>query len=235
MDSTFFIEHTPNKEEASNFYLKPIIRSLSKGDKYFHIVTDPEDYQRSICKQAREQTTADQKDSSGGASTGSERDVSEEGSKTHQHDPSKNTSQSETVQSETDSQKTPSDDQLDDVLEPQRYMTVNVDGQVATQLNLKHLKKKANSIFKLKNLHNNNTVPQPLSKSQWLPEAIRGSQPHILCCQGTGVRSFIRRGKFWSVYIKMEKHSEKKIVSYGRHLEGGVRYGYLILEDGHYT
>ena len=44
MDNAFFIEYTPNKEEASNFYLKPIIRSLSKGDKYFHIVTDPEDY-----------------------------------------------------------------------------------------------------------------------------------------------------------------------------------------------
>ena len=154
--------------------------------------------------------TADQKDSSGGASTGSgngERDVSEEESETHQYDPSKNSSQSERVWGEIDSQKAPSDDQLD-VLEPQRYVTVTEDGQVAAQLNLKHLKKKSNSIFKLKNLHDNNT--QPLSKSQWLPEAIRGSQPHILCCQGTGVRSFV---KFGACTLRWENTTRKRLLA----------------------
>ena len=118
-------------------------------------------------------------------------------------------------------------DQLDE-LEPQRYVSV-VDDKLVAGLNLKHLKK--GSVFKLKHLHED--VTQPLSQSQWLPEALRGSQPHIICRQGNTLRSKFIKGKLMSVYINMEKDRKERLLSYGKHVEGNKRYSYFILEHGH--
>ena len=119
-------------------------------------------------------------------------------------------------------------DDLLDRLEPQRYVTV-IGKRLEAQLNLKHLKTRTLRLFKLKNLQENTT--QPLSKSQWLPESLHGSQPHILCCQGRKLQS-LRKEKIRSVYIKRGEGSK---VKYGGHREDGTQYSYFILEDGHYT
>lgn len=239
--SAFYLRYTPNKEKASNFYFKPIVQSSSKGDKYFHIVTDPDDSQIHAQADRKKQTNADQTDLPGGIrSDNRERSVIESGSESQQQDPPgpQNASQSDTDQVdsadsqnaptpvESDSQSTPGQDHLDE-LEPQRYVTVVKDKLVAG-LNVKHLKK--GSIFKLKHMHND--VTRPLSQSQWLPEALRGSQPHILCRQGNTLRSFIK-GKLMSVYIKIEKDGEKRFISYGQHIEDDKVYNYFILENGH--
>lgn len=261
--SAFYIGYTPNKGEASNFYLRPIIQSSSKEDRYFHIVTDPDD-SLSDCKK---QTNADQNASPPGGTSNDSRP----GSETQQQDPpgSQNATKSlDTSQVDSDSQNAPAPiesdpqntpppiesnspstaaglDQLDE-LEPQRYVSV-VDDKLVAGLNLKHLKK--GSVFKLKHLHED--VTQPLSQSQWLPEALRGSQPHILCRQGNTLRSKFIKGRLMSVYINMEKDHEKRLLShgkhvegdkkdcekrllsYGKHVEGDKRYSYFILEKGH--
>lgn len=220
--SVFYIGFTPDKGEASNFYLRPIIQSSCKEDRYFHIVTDPHDRPP------------------GGTSNNSraKRKVTESRSEIQQQDPpgSQNASKSlDTNQVDSDSQNTPPPiesnspsaaaglDQLDE-LEPQRYVSV-VDDELVAGLNLKHLKK--GSVFKLKHLHED--VTQPLSQSQWLPESLRGSQPHILCRQGNTLRSKFIKGKLTCVYIDMEK--EERLLSYGKHVEGDKRYSYFILED----
>ena len=253
--SAFYIRYTPNKGEASNFYFKPIVQSSSKGDKYFHIVTDPDDSQIHAQADHKKQTNADQNGISSGSREG--RVTESESESQHQDPPGpQNASQqSDTDQVDSDSQNAPPPVESDtqnapplvesgtqsipppvesdsqgtpglDELEPQRYVTVVKDKLVAG-LNVKHLKK--GSIFKLKHLHKD--VTQPLSQSQWLPEALRGSQPHILCRQGNTLRSFIK-GKLMSVYIKMEKDSKKRFISYGQHVEGDKTYSYFILENG---
>ena len=86
--SAFYIRYTSNKEEASNFYFKPIVQSSSKGDKYFHIVTDPDDCQVHTQADRKKQTNADQNDSPGGISSNSRnRRVTESGSKIQQQGP----------------------------------------------------------------------------------------------------------------------------------------------------
>ena len=261
--SAFYVGYTPNKEEASNFYLRPIIQSSCKEDRYFNIVTDPDDSQ-SDCKK---QTNADKNASPPGGTSNDSRP----GSEIQQQDPSgsQNASKSpDTNQVDSDSQNAPASiesdpqntptpiesnspstaaylDQLDE-LEPQRYVSV-VDDKLVAGLNLKHLKK--GSVFKLKHLYDD--VTQPLSQSQWLPEALRGSQPHILCRQGNTLQSKVIKGKLMSVYINMEKNHEKRLpshgkhvegdkkdhkkrlLSYGKHVEGDKSYSYFILEYGH--
>jgi hypothetical protein len=254
--SAFYVGYTHDKKKASNFYLKPIVQSMSKGDKYFHIATDPDDSQTQADCEKKMSTDQNPLPTGGISSDSRERKVAESGSEfeVQQQDPPgpQNASQSDTNQVDSDSQNalapiesgspntaapiesnssnTPAsagEDVLDE-LEPQRYVSV-VDDRLVAGLNLKHLKK--GSVFKLKHLHED--VTQPLSQCQWLPEALRGSQPHILCRQGNSLRSKFIMGKLMSVYINMEEDHEKKLISYGKHVEGDKRYSYFILEKGH--
>ena len=110
--------------------------------------------------------------------------------------------------------------------EPQRYVNV-VDQQLVVELDVKQ-HKKDHSAFKLKNTQDGKT--HPLSKSQWLPEAIMGSQPYILCRKGMPLHSKVKK-KVKSVYINIVK----ECVTIGRHMESYDRYSYFFLEKGHAT
>ena len=89
------------------------------------------------------------------------------------------------------------------------------------------------STFKLKNPRDDQT--QPLQKSQWLPEALRGSQPYIIGCEGKPLRTGLKTKKVCSVYM-LAKEGEK--VGYGKKDENKENvdwYGFFILECGHKT
>ena len=109
--------------------------------------------------------------------------------------------------------------------EPQRYVNV-VKKQLVVELDVKR-RKKDDSAFKLTNAQDGKM--HPLSKSQWLPEAIMGSQPYILCRKGKPLSSKFHDG-LKSVYIK-----DKECVTIGSHTDNYDGYSYFILETGHPT
>ena len=112
-------------------------------------------------------------------------------------------------------------------LQPQRYVSMH-DKNLVVQLNIGQQSAKK-SAFKLKNPRDDQTYP--LHKSQWLPEALRGSQPYLIGREGKPFRSGLKNNKVWSVYIS-DAQSGRKVVTYGKHKNG---YGFFILEPGHKT
>ena len=72
-------------------------------------------------------------------------------------------------------------------------------------------RRKDDFVFKLKNAQDGKT--HPLSKSQWLPEAIMGSQPYILCRKGKPLSSKFNNN-LKSVYI----NTDKECVTIGSHI-----------------
>ena len=218
----FSIVCTPNKDEASNFYLKPIIQSSSKEDKYFFIVTDPEDCQRSMHRDTNKQVAANQNGSLEESTTiepGIQ--VSQEGNEAQQPlslDTSQLSKEHETLQLDAD---------LDQLDEPQRYVMV-INNNLKVGLNLKRHMRYAN--FKLKNLQEQT---RPLTKSHWLPDALRGSQPHIICGRKGALKKLHR------VYIKYSdtQDNQDMEIRYGQTKPTSEceRYSYFILEAGHYT
>ena len=119
---------------------------------------------------------------------------------------------------------TPADSET--VIEPQRYVNVVVT-RLFVELDVKR-RKKDDSVFKLKNAQDGKM--HPLSKSQWLPEAIMGSQPYILCRKGEPLSSKFN-SNLNSVYI----NAQKGCVTIGSHEDDHVEYSYFILENGHAT
>ena len=188
LGSRYSIVSTTDKGEASNFYLKPIVHCTS--DKYFWIVTDPED-------RGKRKNPPDDKD----------------------HDESMLSQR----QPRSDKCKPKSNEH-----EPQRYVRV-CSGNLIVELNVNpHSAKK--SAFKLKNPRDDQTYP--LHKSQWLPEALRGSQPYIIGREGKSFRTGLKKDKVCSVYMSEQ---EGKEITYGKHEEGGNAYGFFMLESGHKT
>ena len=112
--------------------------------------------------------------------------------------------------------------------EPQRYVRVD-DGNLVVELNINPRSAKK-SAFKLKNPRDDQTYP--LHKSQWLPEALRGSQPYIIGREGKPFRTGLKKDQVCSVYMP-KKEGEK--IEYGKHREGVDRHGFFILESGHKT
>ena len=188
LGSRYSIVSTTNKEKASNFYLKPIVHCAS--DRYFWIVTDPEDH-------------GEQKKS--------------------QKDKEHNESMLSQQQPRSDDCKPESKEH-----EPQRYVRV-CSGNLIVELNINPRSAKR-SAFKLKNPRDDQTYP--LHKSQWLPEALRGSQPYIIGRKGKSFRTGLNKDQVCSVYMPEQ---EGKQIIYGKHEEGDNAYGFFILESGHKT
>ena len=113
-------------------------------------------------------------------------------------------------------------------MEPQRYVRV-CEENLVVELNINPRSAKK-SAFKLKNPRDDQTYP--LHKSQWLPEALRGSQPYIIGREGKPFRTGLKKDKVSSVYMLAE---EGEKIKYGKHKEGDNCYGFLILESGHKT
>ncbi len=112
--------------------------------------------------------------------------------------------------------------------EPQRYVRVD-DGNLVVELNINPRSAKK-SAFKLKNPRDDQTYP--LHKSQWLPEALRGSQPYIIGREGKPFRTGLKKNQVCSVYMQEEKGKE---ILCGKHRESADRHGFFILESGHKT
>ena len=218
----FSIVYTATKKEASNFYLKPIVQSSSRNDEYFHIVTDPEDYQRTMDKENEQVATSQSDSPTEGASNEPEIDDKQARKKESEIEQPSNLDASQGGESIC-KHMTLYEDQRD---EPQRYVTV-INRELVVGLNIKrHMK---NAKFKLKNLHEET---EPFTKSQWLPKALRGSQPHILFAH----KSAFSSRKSRSVYINLPEplaETQDKKIYYGKNKHKGYRY--FILEDGHYT
>ena len=212
----FEIKHTPYVEYASNFYLKPIVQS-THGDRYFHIVTDPED--RHSFKERKEDNPSpihDQQQTQDNTSTtqsGIPR--KEDNPDPNQLQPRGNTS---TPQSGVQDKP--------HYYEPTRYVNVKGD-HLVVELEAR----KGRSSFKLKNPQDG--VTYSLTKSQWLPEALRGSQPHIICREGTKHRRRIGN-QISSIYIKAGEEIDSKLL-FGPHKQSSDSYSYFVLEEGHDT
>lgn len=191
------IRCTADERKASNFYLKPTVQRAS--EKYFWIVTDPEDHEDRETKAEPEAESQE-----------------EEG-----YD-----------KSEFKSQRQPPSDKCKPQSkndEPQRYVSVyKKDLVVELIINPRSAK---NSAFELKDPRDDHTYP--LHKSQWLPEALRGSQPYIICCKGKSFRSRLKKDRVRSVYI--EQTELERMITFGKHKEGVNGYGFFILESGHKT
>lgn len=220
----FRIKYTPNESDASNFYLKPAV-ALKGGDKYFHIVTDPEDDRGLPSATCEAQTSKDQ-------AIGEQAKASQSETSTVQRlsppqaslpgpdkVPRRHVLHSQLSQSER-------------ILEPQRYVSVLPDNTLVVELDIKRYKKNR-SVFKVKHPQTGKT--HPLSKSQWLPEALLGSQPYIIGLEGNSHTSQ-KRKKTRSVHINRKKGSKSsEAVVFGSHTESYFKYSYFILETGHPT
>ena len=118
-------------------------------------------------------------------------------------------------------------------MEPQRYVRV-CEGNLVVELNINPRSAKK-SAFKLKNPRDDQTYP--LHKSQWLPEALCGSQPYIIGLEGKPFRTVLNKDQVSSVYMLAKEGEEIKYGKheYGKHKEDDIPYGFLILESGHKT
>ena len=215
--NSYTIVCTPIEEEASNFYLKPIVQC--GDDKYFWIVTDPEDFD----KQSSEKRDTHK-------IPVKEANSSDEGQ-------AKSKPQAEDRHNKPNERQGLSHDQLEPQsdscipeskrkLEPQRYVSVyKKDLVVALNVDPHSAKKSA---FKLKNPRDDQTYP--LHKSQWLPEALRGSQPYYIGGEGKRFRrsGIIKKKKTYTTSVYIEDH----IIMFGEHEND---YGFFILEPGHKT
>ena len=189
-DHRYSIVSTADEEKASNFYLKPIVHCAN--DKYFWIVTDPED-----------------------------------------HGPQTKSKPQKSKPDELKKQKPPRSDDCKAQStstgkhEPQRHVSVCKENLVV-ELNVTPRSAKR-SAFKLKNPRDDQTYP--LHKSQWLPEALRGSQPYIVGREGKSFRTGLKKDKVCSIYVKKDGLK----LMYGHYKEGHEGYGFFILETGHKT
>ena len=178
---------------ASNFYLKPFVHRAS--DNYFWIVTDPEDHAGRVRPDLQEDQEQDEskksfdpEDHAGQVRSDSQEDQ-EQGESRKPCDPE---------DQEQDKSKKPCTQQklysnkckphLSGNHEPQRYVRVDK-GNLVVELSINPRSAKM-STFKLKNPRDDQT--QPLQKSQWLPEALRGSQPYIIGCEGKPLRTGLK-------------------------------------------
>ena len=180
-------------DEASNFYLKPTARK-SGEDKYFYIVTDPEDVPK-----LPKSTTARI------SSVDADIQVSP---------------QTELVREDLQaiSESTAAGE------EPQRYIQIH---EHSSQLEAELLVSKSHSAFKLK--YPQDDMTYSLSRSQWLPKASLGSQPHIVCCKGKSLLSWHHAQ---SVCIK--RKGDKYLVSHTEN-KAPLSDCLFVLEVGHKT
>ena len=246
----FTIKFTPNERDASNFYLKPVVKS-TQGEKYFHIVTDPEDRQcfqsTKVMKKRVEEEADEGEDYSSHSQKSSESELQQNPyisayEKEHAESHTKVVSDLEGTPvdppqvkySEEDQEKLNNQEksmQGKDAIkakqkfEPTRYVNINESNQLVVELDVKSY----NSGFKLKNPHDG--VTYQLAKSQWLPEALRGSQPHMIGCNGVSFISKFRKS-ISSVYID---RAESETILFGKHKVGPKKYSHFVLEEGHRT
>ena len=184
LKTKYKIECTDKKDEASIFYLKPVVQPNAIGahGKYFWIVTDPEDYDRSSVPNET---------------------------------PEEDKSECPVKKPEPLSYNTSCVPQIKKKREPQRYVSVNKEEELVVELS-SDLYSTRKAAFKLKNPRDGETYP--LYKSQWLPEALCGTQPYLIGREGTPFLSGVRKNKINSVYIKKSPDSEdKKVVMFGSH------------------
>ena len=233
---------------ASNFCLKPIV--CCANDHYFWIVTDPEDHAGRVRPDVQEdqdhgesKKSFDPEDHAGQVRSDSQEDQ-EQGESMKLCDPEDHASHvriDSQEDQEQDKSKKPCVQQklysnkckphLSGNHEPQRYVRVDK-GNLMVELNINPRSAKM-SAFKLKNPRDDQTYP--LHKSQWLPEALRGSQPYIIGCEGKPFRTGLKTKKVRSVYMLAE---EGENVGYGKNEENKENvdwHGFFILESGHKT
>ena len=171
--TTHNITYTSDIESASNFYLQPFVQQGGE-EKYFHIVTDPEDVPTVSSPAGQEKnppkegTDHHEDVSTANPAPTGEDDTSNNIPASHHEDVS-------TSREENTAQNPPTKKRY----EPKRYVTVKDQSLCADFVIKKH---RRNTAFKLKNLVDDKTYP--LSKSQWLPEASLGSQPYAICRRG---------------------------------------------------
>ena len=202
LKTKYKIECTDKKREASNFYLKPVVQpdAIGAHGKYFWIVTDPEDYDRTSV-----------------ASETPEEDVPE-------HPVKKPQPWSYSTSCVPHKKKKH---------EPQRYVSVNEKEELVVELS-GDLYSTRKAAFKLKNPRDGETYP--LYKSQWLPEALCGTQPYLIGREGTPFHSGVRKNKISSVYIKQSPDSkDKKVVMFGSHKSEDGYINLFRLARGHIT
>ena len=197
----YLIEGTFISDEASNFYLKPTAQK-SGEDKYFYIVTDPEDVPKPPKSTTARINTVDA-------------NVQESPQTELVREDLQATSESTAAAAG------------EPECEPQRYIQIH---EHSSQLEAELLVSKSHSAFKLKYPQDNTTYS--LSRSQWLPKASLGSQPHIICCKGKSLLSWHHTQ---SVCIK--RKGDKYIVSHteNNRLKAPPRDCLFVLEVGHKT
>ena len=192
----YLIEGTFISEEASNFYLKPTAQK-SGEDKYFYIVTDPEDVPK-LPKSTTSRISSVDADIQVSPQT---KLVCEDLQAISES----------TVAGEPD-------------CEPQRYIQIH---EHSSQLEAELLVSKSHSAFKLK--YPQDDMTYSLSRSQWLPKASLGSQPHIVCCKGKSLLSWHHAQ---SVCIK--RKGDKYLVSHTEN-KAPLSDCLFVLEVGHKT
>ena len=203
---------------ASNFYLKPIVHCAN--DNYFWIITDPEDHADRVRpnSQVDQEQDKSKKPCDPEGHAGQVRPDSQE-------DQEQDKSKKPCAQQKLYSNKCKP--HLSGNHEPQRYIRVN-DGNLVVELNINPRSAKK-SAFK-QNPRDDQTYP--LHKSQWLPEALRGSQPYIIGREGKPFRTGLKKDQVCSVYMHKEEGNK---IEYGKHKEGVDQHGFFILEAGHKT
>ena len=108
--------------------------------------------------------------------------------------------------------------------EPQRYIQTH---EHSSQLEAALLVSESHSAFKLKHPQDNMTYS--LSRSQWLPKASLGSQPHIICCKGKSLLSWHHTQS-----VCIERKGDKYLVSHSES-KAPLSDRHFVLEVGHKT
>ena len=183
------------------------------GEKYFHIVTDPEDVPIEDPSTGRQKNPPPEED------TEPEENVLND----------TRTDQEIMPVSDTDSEvsEPPTVTATKERHEPKRYVTVKKGPGSSQYLCADFVikKNKRNTAFKLKNLVDDMTYS--LSRSQWLPEASLGSQPYVICREG---QSFL-----WGVKTVCLDEGKEGKVTYTENRRENYDNRLFILEHGRKT
>ena len=180
-------------------------------EKYFHIVTDPEDVPIADPPTSSTEEDTEPKDgTSNNVPVTDPKDVPvgrENDTPTTTDSKAQNFSTAEVTATKKR-------------YEPKRYVTVKDDSDgeyLCAEFIIKKNERK--TAFKLKNLVDDMTYP--LSRSQWLPEASLGSQPYAICREGQSFRRkvktvHIEEGKVTYSSPKKDSDSSLFILEHGR-------------------
>ena len=191
---------------------------VADQEKYFHIVTDPEDVPTACPLTRPKKDPHTEEDTEPKV----EEDTEAKDPHTEEDTEPKAEEDTEAKDPHTEGDTEPKDATTKKQQEPKKYITIDDSGKfLCAKFMIKKNKRK--TAFKLKNLVDDKTYP--LSRSQWLPEASLGSQPYAICRRG---QSFHRKMK--TVCIKNE------LVTYSStENDSDIDSSLFILERGRIT